>query len=232
MSPKPEYTGATRAEHADTFRQVSVAGSYRFRPQYPSELIDLLVTLAGSKEPWSVLDVGCRPGDLAWPIASLVDRVDAVDISAAMIADGKFRPGGGSGRLNWIYSAVESADVSPPYSLVTGGESVHWMDLSTVFSIFERVLTPGGIVAMAGRRWGTSIDEQMDLIKRSSTYATFGLEIASSSLNPKVYFDDWTARYLAPVSDDQRLLSTSRPGILRRGCHASGWSRRWCMILM
>ena len=82
MSPKPEYTGATRAERADTFQQVGVAESYRFRPQYPSELIDLLVPLAGSKEPRSVLDVGCGTGDLAWPMASLVERVDAVDLSA------------------------------------------------------------------------------------------------------------------------------------------------------
>ena len=85
----------------------------------------------------------------------------------------KFRPGGDSGRLNWIHSAVESTDVSPPYSLVTGGESIHWIDLSTVFSIFERVLRPGGVVAMIGRRWGTGTDEEMDLIKRSSIYRNY-----------------------------------------------------------
>ena len=39
--------------------------------------------------PRTVLDLGCGTGYLARPLAPLVDRVDAIDISAAMIEEGK-----------------------------------------------------------------------------------------------------------------------------------------------
>ena len=121
MTPKPHHVGATGAEHAATFQQRGVAESYRFRPEYPAKMIGLLVKLAGSEEPRSVLDVGCGIGDLARSLASLVERVDAIDISAAMIAEGKILPGGDNTSLNWMHSAVESGEAAPPYSLITGG---------------------------------------------------------------------------------------------------------------
>ena len=48
--------------------------------------------LAGSSG--VVLDAGCGPGDLARPLAPLVGRVDAVDLSPRMIAEGRSREGG------------------------------------------------------------------------------------------------------------------------------------------
>ncbi len=39
--------------------------------------------------------------------------------------------------------------------------------------MFVRVLKPGGVVAMVGRRWGTGTDEEMALIVRSSTYRNY-----------------------------------------------------------
>ncbi|MBV9278962.1 MAG: class I SAM-dependent methyltransferase, partial [Chloroflexi bacterium] len=54
------------------------------------------------RDPRVVLDAGCGTGDVARPLAPLVDRVDAVDISAGMIERGRRLPGGENPAITWI----------------------------------------------------------------------------------------------------------------------------------
>ena len=75
------------------FREASVAERYDFRPPYPAEVFDILSSLLDDG-PRTVLDAGCGTGDLARPLAPLVDRLDAVDQSAAMLAQARALPGG------------------------------------------------------------------------------------------------------------------------------------------
>ena len=83
MQPKPP--GWSDA-YAAMFRYPSAAASYHYRPPYPVETLDLLALLAARG---AVLDAGCGPGDLGRALAPGVERVDAVDVSAAMIAAGR-----------------------------------------------------------------------------------------------------------------------------------------------
>src|SRR5438270_13066726 len=114
MSDVPSYL---RADVAAAFEDRGVAASYRYRPQYPPAPFELL---AGSivDKPRAVLDIGCGTGFLARPLAPLVDRLDAVDVSAAMIEEGRHLPGGDDPRLRWIVGRVEDAPLDPPYALV------------------------------------------------------------------------------------------------------------------
>ena len=56
-----------------------------------------------------VLDLGAGEGALARPLAARVDRVDAVEISPAMVEEGQRRPGGTAPNLNWITGSAEEA---------------------------------------------------------------------------------------------------------------------------
>jgi SAM-dependent methyltransferase len=134
------------------FRDRSVAEAYPFRPSYPAALFGVLAGLIAD-EPRAVLDVGCGTGDVARPLAALVERVDAVDASEAMIAQGRAQPGGDAANLRWIAAMVEDAPLSPPYGLITAGESLHWFDWTVVFPRFAEVLTAGSMVAIIGRGW-------------------------------------------------------------------------------
>src|SRR4051794_21249398 len=58
----------------------------RFRPRYPPELIERLVTAAGLDGSSRVLDLGTGPGHVASAIARHVGEVVAVDIEAGMLA--------------------------------------------------------------------------------------------------------------------------------------------------
>jgi SAM-dependent methyltransferase len=125
---------------------------YPYRPPYPDEAIELLVELIRDG-PRTVLDVGCGTGDLSRRLAPRVDRVDAVDASAAMLAKGRQLPGGDHPRLNWQHATAETATLAPPYALVTAGESLHWMDWQVVLPRFASVLAEGGVLALVYRDW-------------------------------------------------------------------------------
>ncbi len=111
---------------AAAFTHPGVAVAYQHRPPYPDEVFDILSGLITDR-PRDVLDLGTGEGALARPLASRVDHVDALDISAAMIDCGRRRPGGQATNLRWIVGAAETAELAGPYALVTAGASLHWM---------------------------------------------------------------------------------------------------------
>ena len=75
--------------------------------------------------------------------------MDAVDISATMVAEGQRRPGGDHPHLRWIVGAAETAPLAPPYALATAGDSLHWMDWDAVFPRLRAALAPDGVLAIA-----------------------------------------------------------------------------------
>jgi SAM-dependent methyltransferase len=81
-------------------------------------------------------------------MVDVADRVDAVDVSAPMLALGRTLPGGDSPKLRWILGRAEEAALDPPYALITAAASMHWMDWDVVFPRLSRVLTPSGVLAM------------------------------------------------------------------------------------
>ena len=167
MQPKPAHlTG----ENAARFQDPSVVDAYQLRPPYPPETFTILADLIVD-QPRIVLDVGTGPGKIARELAPFVDRVDALDWSAAMIALGQRLPGGNDSRIRWLHARVEEADLHPPYALITAGVSLHWMDWEVVLPRFHDVLTPGGVLALVNDRttrppWHTAL---VALIQQYST---------------------------------------------------------------
>ena len=97
-----------RPEVAATFKDRAVVASYRHRPPYPPQTFDILAGLI-TDEPRNVLDLGCGTGFVARPLAPLVDRIDALDVSPTMIEAGKRLPGGDHARLTWIVGRAGDA---------------------------------------------------------------------------------------------------------------------------
>jgi SAM-dependent methyltransferase len=173
MTEKPTFL---RPDVAAAFAHPAVAASYRHRPSYPPETFDILTGLI-EDAPRAVLDLGCGTGFLARPLAPLVDRVDAVDSSAAMIAEGKRLPGGADPHLTWITARAEDAPLHPPYALITAGESLHWMDWEAVLPRLAGVLSRHGKLAVLTIGWRVAVEDARfqqgvtDLIRRYTTYS-------------------------------------------------------------
>src|SRR5947209_10960810 len=147
MQPKPEDY---RTYFADTFKDQRVVDAYRYRPPYPEEVFDILANLI-TDEPRAVLDVGAGSGDIARNVVDFVERVDAVDFSQHMIERGKQLPNGNAPQLHWIYGKVEEVQLTPPYTLITAGSSIHWLEWKQVFPLFRSILTPHDYLALVYR---------------------------------------------------------------------------------
>jgi SAM-dependent methyltransferase len=149
MEPQPACYGP---EHAAAFQDAGAARAYQNRPPYAPEVFARLRGLVAG-EPRRVLDVGCGTGFVARPLAELVDAVDALDISPAMIAEGRRLPGGDSPRLRWIVGAAEDAALAPPYGLITAADSLHWMRWEVALPRFAALLAPGAHLAILEHGW-------------------------------------------------------------------------------
>lgn len=131
----------------DVFKDETVARLYRRRPPYPDAVFAMLRRRLVA--PRTVLDAGAGTGALALGMVSFAERIDAVEPSAAMIAEARQHTGGDGRRIRWILGRAEDAPLGAPYGLITCGTSLHWMDLRVVLPRFREALAPGAYVAIA-----------------------------------------------------------------------------------
>jgi len=155
-----------RADLAQTFQLPGVAAAYRARPPYPPETIATLATLAGGGP---VLDLGAGEGALARPLSEHVTRVDAIEVSPAMVAAGSALPGGDRPNLRWIIEPVETFTPDGRYGLAVAGDAMHWFDLEKVMPRLAEMLLPDAVLALATRSArGPGLDAIGDVIARYS----------------------------------------------------------------
>ena len=167
MSSRPDFWGK---EFGTRFQNQTVADRYLLRPKYPPETFRILASLI-TNEPRVLLDAGCGTGDVARHLLDYVERIDAVDISLPMMEHGKALPGGDSPKIHWIHGAIEDTPLTPPYALVTTGQSLHWMDWDVVLPRFARSVTPRGMLANVNAEVVPN-DWSEDEIKLFRSYST------------------------------------------------------------
>ena len=127
------------------FSDPSVVAVYHLRPPSPPAMFDILLELLAGG-PSNVLDAGRGTGDIARPLARLVERVDAVDIGPMLTRGRRFLAAMRQASVGaW---SGGSARVGRVRALVTCGESWHWMDWKCRSAALRRALVPGGYVAI------------------------------------------------------------------------------------
>lgn len=98
-----------------------------------------------------VLDVGCGTGEFAARLAARADRVDALDLSPAMIAEARRTA---PANVTCLLGDVATADLpAGAYDAVTSISALHHMALPGVLPRLGAALRPGGLlVAVALHR--------------------------------------------------------------------------------
>lgn len=134
----------------------AVAENYaRFRPGYPPALFDFLAAQSPDRDlAW---DCGTGTGIAALALAEKFQGVVATDPSAAQLAQAPGHP-----RVTYrMLREGQSGIADGAASLVTVAQAAHWFDLDAFYREVDRVLKPGGLVAL----WCygvLSIDDSVD----------------------------------------------------------------------
>jgi len=102
--------------------------------------------------PQDVLDVGCGAGGLAAKLAVRAAHVDAVDLSAPMIARARTRYAS-TGNIRWLIGDLLDPGLPldhESYDLVTAVSSLHHMPLRPALGRLADLVRPGGVLAVIG----------------------------------------------------------------------------------
>jgi SAM-dependent methyltransferase len=131
----------------------------RYRPAYPSALIDYVASLAPDRA--LVVDCATGNGQAAIALAEHFDQVIAVDASAAQLEQALPHP-----KVRYERALAEALPVGDStVALVAVAQAIHWFDFDRFHAECRRVLLPGGVVAAwtyTVFRAGGRIDEIVD----------------------------------------------------------------------
>ncbi|WP_447637690.1 class I SAM-dependent methyltransferase [Flavobacterium microcysteis] len=120
------------------------SGYSKFRPSYPPELIEHIVSFTESRE--MALDVATGNGQVAQLLSEYFETVYATDISENQLLHAKRL-------LNVIYKKLpaEKTDFKDKqFDLITVAQAIHWFDFDQFYAEVYRILKPDGIFAIIG----------------------------------------------------------------------------------
>ncbi len=142
------------AEFKDLFsRQANI---YRnSRPTYPQDLYEFVTGLCSNKTvAW---DCATGNGQCAVALADYFEKVEATDASASQIENAIAHP-----KVNYrVATAYSSGLKNASADLITVATAAHWFEIDKFYAEADRVLKPGGALAI----WsygGCTVNEQVD----------------------------------------------------------------------
>ncbi|XP_071543817.1 putative methyltransferase DDB_G0268948 isoform X4 [Panulirus ornatus] len=124
----------------------------KFRPQTPATLTDRVISFLTEKYKESLAaaaDVGCGSGQSTQVLGPHFASVTGLDISEAQISEATKQ----NTRTNISFKVSGAEKLPFPNSslqLVTAGQACHWFDLPKFYQEVDRVLVPGGVLALYG----------------------------------------------------------------------------------
>jgi SAM-dependent methyltransferase len=124
----------------------SVDAYERARPEYPAEGIAYIARELDLRSGRTVVDLAAGTGKLSRPLAALGCEVIAIEPVAEMRA----AIGSGIRALDGTAEAMPLPDDSA--DAVTVGQAFHWFDGPKALAEIERVLRPGGALALVWNR--------------------------------------------------------------------------------
>jgi SAM-dependent methyltransferase len=120
-----------------------VAADYaQYRPSYPAEFYAWLADVSPAHE--LAVDVGSGNGQAAVALAAHFAQVVGVEPSEQQISNARADP-----RVRYVKATAEATGLPDRSAdLVLAAQSFHWFDRERFFAEVERLLRPGGVLAL------------------------------------------------------------------------------------
>lgn len=120
----------------------------KYRPGYPTAMLDFLVRELGMGPHAVVADIGAGTGILTALLAPRVGQLWAVEPNAEMRGAAE-RLLAGADHIHWLSGSAEQTGVpTGALDLVTVAQAFHWFDRAAFKAECRRLLKPGGRVAL------------------------------------------------------------------------------------
>jgi len=127
------------------------------RPTYPEELFDFLRVQCEDLD--ACWDCATGSGQAALALAEVFEHVEATDVAAGPIEHAPQHP-----RVSYSVQPAERTNfASRSFDLVTIAQALHWFDLDRFWLEVDRVLKPGGVLAIWGYAW-PHVSEPIDAV--------------------------------------------------------------------
>ena len=187
----------------DVSRYRSAAEHYRFRVPYPLGLIQAVAAKVGLTAGDAVLDLGCGPAQLGIALARLGMRVRAMDPEPEMLAAAKAAASAAGVDIEVIEgSSYDLGRVPGPLRLVTMGRSFHWMDRPATLAVLDRMIEPGGAVALFHDRRAAATPDW------ASVVASVSARYTPKSAEPNHHSADWIPHELMLLQSAFSIVET------------------------
>lgn len=116
----------------------------RFRPGYPAALFSYLFEHCHQFD--SAWDCATGNGQIALQLAERFRHVEATDISENQLKNALPRP-----NIRYSLQAAETPDFADAsFDLIVVGQAAHWFDFERFYPEAQRLLKPGGLLALVG----------------------------------------------------------------------------------
>jgi len=143
------------------------AGYSKYRPHYPDEMIDYLISFVNNKS--IALDIATGNGQIAYKLSVIFENVYGTDISQKQLDNAVQN----SNIIYRLEPAEKTSFEDMTFDLITVAQAIHWFYFDLFYKEIYRILKPDGIFAVLG--YGLfSTNPESDVILRDYYYNIIG----------------------------------------------------------
>jgi SAM-dependent methyltransferase len=191
---------------------VRVENYIKYRPRYPQAVLDLLRQECQLAPEAVVADMGSGTGLLTELFLKNGNRVFAIEPDPAMRAAAEWLLRGYPGFTSIAATAEATTLADHSIDLLSAGQAFHWFDLERAREEFQRILVPGGWVALVFNLQRTGGTPFLDALEHFwQIYLTReGLETEAASQDLTAYLQQANPVYrwrLSPELAGQELIA-------------------------
>lgn len=150
LNNKLERRNMEQEEATDLFSEKSEAYA-KYRPEYPTEALDVILKPFKNQKKITVVDVGAGTGIASRLLAQRGAQVHAVEPNESMIKSADSHP-----NITFHQSSAENLPLeSNTADIITSFQAFHWFNFKRSLKEFKRVLKPTGQLALIWNYWDT-----------------------------------------------------------------------------